>query len=74
MGLYNTVIGFTGAATGAAGAIAMVAGETDGWVGSMANAVFQGGILISTVLNLTQAIQALKLTAGAGILLALVLR
>lgn len=45
----------------------MVAGETDGWVGSMANAVFQGGILISTVLNLTQAIQALKLTAGAGI-------
>lgn len=67
VGLYNTVIGFTGAATGAAGAIAMVAGETDGWVGSMANAVFQGGILISTVLNLTQAIQALKLTAGAGI-------
>lgn len=68
VGLYNKVVGFTGAATGAAGAIAMVAGETDGWVGSMANAVFQGGVLISTVLNLTQAIQALKLTAGAGIL------
>lgn len=67
VGLYNKVIGFTGAATGAAGAIAMVAGETDGWVGSMANAAFQGGILISTVLNLTQAIQALKLTAGVGI-------
>ena len=33
VGLYNKVIGFTGAATGAAGAIAMVAGETDGWLG-----------------------------------------
>lgn len=67
VGLYNKVIGFTGAATGAAGAIAMITGETDSWIGSMANATFQGGILISTVLNLTQAIQALKLTAGAGI-------
>ena len=67
VGLYNKVIGFTGAATVAAGAIAMITGETDSWIGSMANATFQGGILISTVLNLTQAIQALKLTAGVGI-------